>query len=112
MKYVVYGLGDITYTYFGKFSEDVDAALEKRKATRLKNLSIGSNDKNNILDHFTDYKEGFWPSIKEHIPMKDYDPNDKDLDDFNVDEDLPKYKFITEPTTEIFEKAENLDQYE
>ena len=112
LKYVVYGLGDTSYTYFGKFGVDVDSALEKRKAVRLKNLAIGSNDNNNILDHFTEYKEGFWPSIMAHVPMKDYDPNDKDLDDFNVNEDLPKYKFVTETTTERFEEATNLDQYE
>lgn len=111
LKYVVYGLGDITYTYYGKFSVDFDAALEKRKATRLKNQVIGSNDKNNIADHFADYKEGFWSSIIQHVPMKDYDPNEKD-DDFDQDENLPKYKFITEATTDIFEEVGNLDQYE
>jgi len=102
LKYSIYGLGDITYTYYNKFATDVDVALEKRGASRINGLVLGSNHENNITDHFMEnFREGFWAGVKSHIPMKAYDPNEKD--DFEeIDENLPSYKFICD-----FEIQEN-----
>jgi NADPH-ferrihemoprotein reductase len=98
LKYIVYGLGDTSYTYFGQFAKNVDKCLEKKNSIRIKDLVIGSNHTNNIADHFLEWKEGFWPSILDHVPLRaEGEPVSEDEDDSDLEnENLPSYKFIAE----------------
>ena len=117
LKYIVYGLGDTTYTYFGQFAKNVDKCLEKKNSIRVKDLAIGSNHTNNIFDHFLEWKENFWTSILDHVPLRaegELVSEDEDGDE-KENGSLPGYKFIAEflePAQVTNEKIGDWNDYE
>lgn len=121
LKYCVYALGDNTYTFFGKFGKDVDLALEKRQAIRVRETVIGSNHDFTIDDQFMEYRENFWQNVEEHIPVRGEDEPECDENDpfKNIVDmtNLPYYKFFVEYCEDKSDiprnsESEKLDDYE
>lgn len=75
-KNVVYGLGDLTKKFFCRMGKQTDEVLRSMGSERIYELGTGSDDQNNIREHFEKWKINLWSALSGNIPENpEYIPN-------------------------------------
>lgn len=70
MKYMVFGLGNHTYTYFNQTARDCDHLLSKKKAVRIGPLGEGDDGNRSTEEDYLDWKESILGELKNHLTFE------------------------------------------
>jgi NADPH-ferrihemoprotein reductase len=83
LNYVIFGLGNSTYTHYNRVSRTLDARLQELGATRVGERGEG-DDNGSIEEDYLAWQEGMWTALATRLDLKE--GGSTEVHDFEVQE--------------------------